>query len=49
MTSSHGDYQPGSMDISQHKKSYAGFLTGVKWTSVLILAIMVFLAIFRTH
>jgi hypothetical protein len=49
MTSSHGDYQPGSMDISQHKKAYAGFLSGSKWTFLLVVGIMIFLAIFRTH
>ena len=49
MTSSQGDYQPGSMDISQHKKSYEGFLTGTKWTFILIMGIVIFLAIFRTH
>ena len=43
------DYQPGSMDISAHKKAYAGFLTGSKWTFGFVLLIMVFLAIFRTH
>ncbi|HWY62103.1 MAG TPA: aa3-type cytochrome c oxidase subunit IV [Rhizomicrobium sp.] len=42
-------YTPGSMDISQHKRGYAGFVTGVKWTLTLVLGIMVFLAIFRTH
>jgi hypothetical protein len=43
------DYQPGSMDISAHKKSYQGFLTGSKWTFIFVMGIMVFLAIFRTH
>jgi hypothetical protein len=43
------DYQPGSMDINAHKKAYAGFLTGTKWTFGFIMLIMVFLAIFRTH
>lgn len=43
------DYQIGSMDISQHRKVYAGFLTFSKWSSVGILLIMVFLAIFRTN
>jgi hypothetical protein len=42
-------YQPGSMDISQHNRAYAGFLTGVKWTMILVLGIVVFMAIFRTH
>jgi hypothetical protein len=39
----------GGMDISQHKKTYHGFLVGSKWSLFLILGIMVFLAIFRTH
>ena len=43
------DYQHGSMDISGHKKSYQGFLTGSKWTFVLVMAIVIFLAVFRTH
>ncbi|HET7086807.1 MAG TPA: aa3-type cytochrome c oxidase subunit IV [Rhizomicrobium sp.] len=43
------DYQPGSMDISAHKKAYAGFLTGSKWTFGFIMLIMVLLMIFRTH
>jgi hypothetical protein len=43
------DYQPGSMDISQHKKAYAGFLTFSKYSFIGIVAIMVVLAIFRTH
>ncbi|HEX4637490.1 MAG TPA: aa3-type cytochrome c oxidase subunit IV [Rhizomicrobium sp.] len=43
------DYQPGSMDISAHKKAYQGFLTGSKWTFGFIMLIMVFLALFRTH
>ena len=43
------DYKPGNMDISQHRKTYAGFLTGAKWTTILCLAIVVFLAIFRTN
>ncbi len=43
------DYQPGSMDISAHKKAYAGFLTGSKWTFGFIMLIMILLALFRTH
>ena len=43
------DHQPGSMDITQHQKTYAGFLTGSKWTFGFVLLIMVFLAFFRTH
>ena len=43
------DYQPGSMDISAHKKAYQGFLTGSKWTFGFVMLIMIFLALFRTH
>ncbi len=43
------DYQPGSMDIGQHKRFYLGFLTFTKWSSIGIILIMIFLAVFRTH
>jgi hypothetical protein len=43
------DYQPGSMDISQHKKAYSGFLAFSKYSLIFILLIMLFLAFFRTH
>ena len=46
---SHGDYKPGSMDISQHIKAWAGFGSFVKWSIIGIALIMVFLAFFRTH
>jgi hypothetical protein len=39
----------GSMDITQHQKTWAGFVWLVKWSLIGILLIMVFLAIFRTH
>jgi hypothetical protein len=47
MADSH--YQKGTMDISQHVKGWAGFVTFVKLSMVGIGLIMVFLAIFRTH
>jgi hypothetical protein len=43
------DFQHGSMDISGHQRSYAGFLSFTKWSLIGILLIMVLLAIFRTH
>ena len=43
------DFQHGSMDISAHQRSYAGFLSFTKWSLIGILLIMVLLAIFRTH
>jgi Bacterial aa3 type cytochrome c oxidase subunit IV len=49
MTTKDDHYVPGSMDISQHQRGYAGFLTFVKYSLGFILLVMVFLAIFRTH
>jgi hypothetical protein len=43
------DYQPGSMDISQHQRTYAGFITGTKWGFAFVMAIVIFMAFFRTH
>jgi hypothetical protein len=43
------DYRIGSMDISQHKKTYAGFLTFSKWSFTGFMFIMILLAIFRTN
>ncbi len=42
-------YEPGKMDIRDHKKTWAMFTVLVKWSLILILGIMVFLALFRTH
>ncbi|MBS0280676.1 MAG: aa3-type cytochrome c oxidase subunit IV [Proteobacteria bacterium] len=50
MADHHDDhFTPGSMDISQHQRAYAGFLTFAKWSTGFLLLIMVLLAIFRTH
>ncbi|MBV9540872.1 MAG: aa3-type cytochrome c oxidase subunit IV [Alphaproteobacteria bacterium] len=46
---SHGDYKPGTMDISAHMKAWSGFTSFVKWSMIGIGLIMIFLAIFRTH
>ncbi len=47
----HGDTSEhsGGMDITDHKKTWLGFIRGVRWSLIGILAIMVVLAIFRTH
>jgi hypothetical protein len=49
MTTHDDHHTPGSMDMSQHQRAYAGFLTFTKWSLAFILLIMAFLAIFRTH
>jgi hypothetical protein len=43
------DQAHGSMDISAHKKTWAGFTSLVKWSMIGIILVMVFLALFRTH
>ena len=47
--SQESDHKPGTMDISQHQRTYAGFLTGSKWGFILVMGIVIFMAIFRTH
>lgn len=43
------DYKPGSMDISDHLRTYAGFVSGGKWVLGGLLLILILLAIFRTN
>ncbi len=38
----------GSMDTTEQEKTFAGFMTFTKWTVIVIIGILVFLAIFRT-
>jgi hypothetical protein len=49
MASKDDHYIHGSMDITDHQRAYSGFLHFVKYSLGLILVVMVFLAIFRTH
>ena len=49
MATKEDHYTPGSMDISQHQRAYACFLTFVKYSLGFILLVMAFLAVFRTH
>jgi hypothetical protein len=39
----------GTMDISEHIKTWEGFWAGVKWSSVGLIVLAVLLAIFRTN
>ena len=41
--------QMGTMDLKDHLRTWHGFVAFVKWGIILNIAIMVFLAIFRTH
>jgi hypothetical protein len=42
-------YEQGHMDISQHKKTWAGFVKFIEWSMGGIALLMVFMLIFRTH
>jgi Bacterial aa3 type cytochrome c oxidase subunit IV len=46
---SHGSVDRGSMDIKDHLKTWHGFLSFIKWLVILNVALLIFLAIFRTH
>jgi len=39
----------GSMDISQHRKTWAGFVRFTTWSIALIALLMFVLMLFRTH
>lgn len=45
----HVESEPGHMDMREHLKTWHGFIRFVKWGIVGNVAILIFLAIFRTH
>jgi len=48
-TPQESDYKPGSMDIGDHLRTYAAFVSGGKWVAGGILLVLILLAIFRTN
>jgi hypothetical protein len=49
---SHQTHAPdsrGTMDLTSHMRTWLGFWTGVKWSSIIIVALLILLAIFRTN
>lgn len=42
------EHKHGTMDIEDHEKTFAGFVKFVTWGVVIILAILIFLAIFNS-
>jgi len=40
------EHQMGTMDISQHRAAYAGFMALAKWGSVAVIVLLVLMAIF---
>ncbi|HTT82707.1 MAG TPA: aa3-type cytochrome c oxidase subunit IV [Rhizomicrobium sp.] len=50
MESEHGHApDSGTTDMTEHLKTWHGFLAFMKWQVVAIVILLVFLAIFRTH
>lgn len=46
----HGDNaETGTMDISDHIRTWKGFTSLIKWSMLSIAVIMLFLLFFRTH
>jgi hypothetical protein len=46
----HGDETPrGTMDITDHVKMWHSFWNVAKWSTLILILIAAFLAIFRTH
>ena len=42
------EHRHGTMETTQQEKTFAGFVTFVKYAVILIVVILLFLAIFRT-
>lgn len=39
------EHEPGSMDIRVQEQTFAGFVLFVKWSVVIILAVLIFMAL----
>jgi hypothetical protein len=42
------EHEHGSMDITEHEKTFDGFMTVTKWVTISIIVLLILLAIFRT-
>ncbi len=49
MGTSSGEHKMGSMDISQHKSTYAGFIKLTTWSSIAIVITLALMAKFLVH
>ncbi|TRW99315.1 aa3-type cytochrome c oxidase subunit IV [Paracoccus sp. M683] len=39
------EYKPGEMDITEHKKTFAGFIKLSTWVVIISLGVLVFMAL----
>lgn len=42
------DFKPGEMDITQHEKTFMGFVRATKNVVIVVILILIFLAIFNS-
>ncbi len=49
MGNSSGEHQMGSMDISMHRQTYAGFMKATVYSSVAIAIVLALMAFFLVH
>ena len=42
------DYKPGSMDISEHEKTFEGFIKWSTRVAIASIAVLIFLAVFNS-
>lgn len=45
MADHNSDFKPGSMDVREQEKTFAGFLKFVQWGVVIIIAVLIFMAL----
>lgn len=38
-------HKHGSMDVKDHEKTFAGFVTFTKWTVIVVIGILIFMAL----
>ena len=48
-TEEHPAASEGTMDLTDHLKTWNGFWEATKWSTVACIVLAIFLAIFRTH
>jgi len=39
------DYKPGEMDITEHERTFEGFLRFMTWGAIITIVVLVFLAL----
>lgn len=42
------EHEHGTMDVTAQEKTFAGFMNITKWAVIVIIAVLIFLALFRS-